>query len=65
MAFTIKEIRSVRVGPFALFDFGGTVLLGVGLSRYTGTSFVMSVLAMFMAGHLAHRATGTVTVLSR
>jgi hypothetical protein len=58
---TIKQLRSVRIGPVAAFDLIGTIAISLGWSKYTGQNKASSLLMWFLIGDLTHRATDTVT----
>ena len=60
----IKELRSVRVGPFAVFDVVGTIGLGYGVHKYTGYDLYLSIASMFVAGQVTHMALGIETPLN-
>ena len=57
----LKEIRKVRVGPWALFDFGGTIVLAWALARRMSWQPAPTIAAALVAGEVVHKVVGVET----
>lgn len=57
----LETLRKPRLGPFALFDLGGTVLIGLAVSHRFGYRSEIVVPGLIVAGHVVHLLVGQET----
>ena len=51
---TIDKLRSLRIGPFSVFDTVGTIGIGYAWHKITNTPLMSSLVLAFVTGELTH-----------
>ena len=65
MSDIIKELRKIRIGPYAAPDLVGTIIIFYLISRYLGTEPFTTILIGLKLGVIAHVVAGINTPMVR